>query len=82
MTTLYTEILTNKKFHIFGLPGKSEGCKDLFLLGLMFDTRLNVTPFMGHLGCLASRWSVPVHELSYFIESQTETESEEIHTGN
>ena len=26
----------------------------------MFDTELSVTPLMGHLGCLESRWSVPV----------------------
>ena len=26
----------------------------------VFDTGLSVTPFMGHLGCLASHWSVPV----------------------
>ena len=26
----------------------------------MFDTGLSVTPLMGHLGCLASHWSVPV----------------------
>ena len=26
----------------------------------MFDTGLSVTPLMGHLGCLTSRWSVPV----------------------
>ena len=33
--------------------------KSLGLLGLVFDTGLSVTPFMGHLGCLASHWSVP-----------------------
>ena len=34
--------------------------KSLGLLGLVFDTGLSVTPLMGHLGCLASHWSVPV----------------------
>ena len=34
--------------------------KSLGLLGLVFDTGFSVTPLMGHLGCLASRWSVPV----------------------
>ena len=27
---------------------------------LVFDTGLSVTPLMGHIGCLASHWSVPV----------------------
>ena len=31
-----------------------------WFLELVFDTRLNVTSLMGHLGCLASRWSFPV----------------------
>ena len=31
----------------------------LGLFELVFDTGLSVTPLMGHLGCLASRWSVP-----------------------
>ena len=26
----------------------------------VFDTGLTVTPLMGHLGCFASHWSVPV----------------------
>ena len=30
------------------------------VLWLVFDTGLTVTPLMGHLGCLASHWSVPV----------------------
>ena len=30
------------------------------LLGLVFDTRLNVTSLVGHIGCFASRWSVRV----------------------
>ena len=34
--------------------------ESLGLLGLVFDTGLTVTPLMGHLGCLASHWSVPV----------------------
>ena len=29
-------------------------------LWLVFDTGLSVTPLIGHLGCLASHWSVPV----------------------
>ena len=32
----------------------------LHLVKLVFDTRLSVTPLIGHLGCLASCWSVPV----------------------
>ena len=39
--------------------------KSLGFLGLVFDTGLSVTPLMGHLGYLASHWSVPVkHSLS------------------
>ena len=34
--------------------------KSLGFLGLVFDTGLIITPLMGHLGCLASHWSVPV----------------------
>ena len=34
--------------------------QSLDMLGLVFDIGLSVTPFMGHLGCLASHWSVPV----------------------
>ena len=36
--------------------------QSLGLLGLVFDTGLSVTQLMGHLGlgCLATRWSVPV----------------------
>ena len=34
--------------------------QSLGLLGLVFDTGLNLTPLMGHLGCLACHWSVPV----------------------
>ena len=34
--------------------------KSLGFLGLVFDTGLSVTPLMGHLGSLASHWSVPV----------------------
>ena len=34
--------------------------KSLGFLGLVFDAGLSVTPLMGHLGCLASYWSVPV----------------------
>ena len=32
-----------------------------WFLGLVFDTGLSVTPLMGHLGSLASHWSVPVN---------------------
>ena len=39
--------------------------KSLGLLGLVFDTGLTVTALMGHLGCLASHYSVPV--VYYFI---------------
>ena len=39
--------------------------KSLDLLGLVFDTGLSVTPLMGHLGCLASHWSVPVLQGMY-----------------
>ena len=45
------------------------------LLGLVFDTRLNVTPLMGYLGCLASRWSVCVFSsvrLSEFFSSSNQ----------
>ena len=34
--------------------------ESLGFLGLVFDTGLSVTPLMGHLGSLASHWSVPV----------------------
>ena len=34
--------------------------QSLGLLGLVFDTGLSITPLMGHLGCLATHWSVPV----------------------
>ena len=34
--------------------------ESLGVLWLVFDTGLSVTPLMGHLGCLASHWSVPV----------------------
>ena len=30
------------------------------VFGLVFDTGLSVTPLMGHLGCMASHWSVPM----------------------
>ena len=36
--------------------------KSLGFLGSVFDTGLSVTPLMGHLGCLASHWSVPVKQ--------------------
>ena len=32
-----------------------------WFLGLVFDTGHSVTPLVGHLGCLASHWSVPVN---------------------
>ena len=35
----------------------------LGLFGLVFDTWLSVTRLMGYLGCLASRWSLPVVSL-------------------
>ena len=31
-----------------------------WFVGVGVDTGLRVTPLMGHLGCLASHWSVPV----------------------
>ena len=34
--------------------------KSLGFLELVFDTGHSVTPLMGHRGCLASHWSVPV----------------------
>ena len=39
--------------------------KSLGLLGLVFDTGLIVTQLMGHLGCLASHWSVPVISMPF-----------------
>ena len=30
------------------------------VFGLVFDTGLSVTPLMGHIGHLASHWSVPM----------------------
>ena len=36
--------------------------QSLGLFGVVFDTGLSVTPLMGHLGCLASHWNVPVAE--------------------
>ena len=34
-----------------------------WLIGLVFDTGTSVTPPIGQLGCLSSRWSVPVLEI-------------------
>ena len=36
--------------------------ESLGVLWLVFDTGFSVTLLMGHLGCLASHWSVPVNE--------------------
>ena len=41
--------------------------KSLGFLGLVFDTGLSVTPLMGHLGCLASRWSVSVPSIVFAV---------------
>ena len=37
-----------------------QNMQSLGLLGVVLDTGLNLTPLIGHLGCLASHWSVPV----------------------
>ena len=41
--------------------------QSLGLLGLVFDNGFSVTPLLGHLGCLASRWSVPAVLLANWL---------------
>ena len=42
------------------MVGNFQSMQSLNLLRFALNTGLSVTPFMGHLGSLASRWSVPV----------------------
>ena len=43
--------------------------QSLGFLGAVFDTGLSVTPLMGHLGFLASHWSVLV-TINYTVPHQ------------
>ena len=45
-------------------------------LGSVFDTGLSVTLLMGHIGCLASHWSVPVHSLIQYNNNKIIKRSE------
>ena len=46
--------------------------ESLGVLWLMFDTGLGLAPLMGHLGCLASHWSLPVDLTDRLVPSAQE----------